>query len=183
LLTPRRTSAGYDYDHARGEPVKRIEELLGMPIVTLEEGTRLGRLKGVEVDTIDGRIRYLRLDGEGHRAEAVIPWDAVRAIGGDAITVESKDSVKETVLAADRDRLSSYVGDRPVVTESGNRLGTVTSYEVDERNGVIGAYHVAAGGIFGRLTGNEIVFPHAAVRTFGKDAIIVADEVSRRKAA
>jgi sporulation protein YlmC with PRC-barrel domain len=163
--------------------VKRIEDLLGMPVLAVEEGARLGRLAGVEVDVIDGRIRYLRVDGEGRRAESFVPWDAVRSVGQDAITVDSRHSLKENLLSADRDRLSAYLGDRPVVTENGTRLGNVTSYEVDVESGAIARYHVAHGGIFGRLTGSEIVFPHQAIRSFGKDAIIVADEVAPRKAA
>ena len=71
------------------------------------------------------------------------------------------------------------VRDRPVMTESGTRLGRVTDYDVDEASGRVERYHVATGGFFGRLTHREIAFPPAAVRAFGPDAIVVADEVCR----
>src|SRR5687768_14391269 len=99
--------------------VKRIEDLLGMPVMTLQEGVRLGKLKGVEVDTEDGRIRYVHFDAERHRPDGVIAWEAIRSVGANAITVESITSASETLPAAERDRLSPYLGDRPVVTESG----------------------------------------------------------------
>lgn len=160
--------------------MRTIDQLLDMPIVTVEEGQKLGSLKGVEIDTSEGRIRYLHLKGAG-RADGAIPWQAVRSVGSDAITVESKTAVMETVPTNERDALTSYVGDRSVVTESGERLGSIKSYDVDETSGEIRMYHVGTGGVLGRLTGREIRFPHHAVRTFGDDAIIVSDWVTAEK--
>jgi uncharacterized protein YrrD len=157
--------------------VKRIEELLGMPVVTVQEGTRLGAVKGVEIDAAEGWIRYLRFDGAGHRADGVIPWDAVRSVGADALTIDSVSQVQETVGSAAREALTGHVGDRPVVTEDGRRLGTIRSYDIDERTGRITAYHLTCGGFLGGLLGKDLVFPHEAVRAFGKDAIVVSDAV------
>ena len=161
--------------------MRTIDKLLGMPIITLEEGTRLGKLKGVEVDYGTGQLAYLRYDAEGSRADGLIPWEAVRSIGADAITVLSKGAAQESISAADREHLTPFVGDRPVVTVSGERLGNINNYDVDELTGRVESYHVAVGGLFGRITGNEIVFPHSAIRTFGKDAIIVSDSVATHK--
>jgi sporulation protein YlmC with PRC-barrel domain len=163
--------------------VKRIEELLGMPIMTVQEGLRLGTVKGVELDTAEGRIRYLHFDGAGNRTDGIIAWESLRSVGSDAITVDSKDVVRETIPATDRDALTAYVGDRPVVTESGERVGTVKSYDVDEQTGRVDRYHVAVGGVFSRWMGNEVQFTHEAIRGFGKDAIIIADAVCAPKSS
>jgi uncharacterized protein YrrD len=163
--------------------MKRIEDMLGMPIVTVDEGLRLGKLKGVEVDLAEGRIRYLRLDGEGGRADGFIPWGAIRSVGADAITVQSKAAVGETIPAADRDRVVGHLGDRAVVTEGGARLGQIVSYDVDEQTGMLLGYRVGTGGLLGRLTGSTLDFPHGAVRTIGRDAIIVSNDVTQQKAA
>lgn len=159
--------------------MKTIHDLLGTPLVTIQEGIRLGTLKGVEFDAADGRIRYLHFDGAETRADGVLPWASVRAVGADAITVESLAAVLEAIPGADRDGVTPDVRDRPVMTESGTRLGKVTGYDVDEATGRIERYHVATGGFFGRLTHSELSFPQDAVRAFGRDAIIVADEVCR----
>ena len=157
--------------------MKRIEEILGMPMVTVQEGLRLGKLSGVEVDTRDGRLRYLHFDGASNRAAGVVPWEAVRSIGTDAVTVESKALALETIPMAEREFLSPHVGDRPVMTESGKQLGKVSSYTVDESTGLIDRYYVASGGILG-IGSHQVRFTHAAVRSFGKDAIIVSDEIA-----
>ena len=156
--------------------MKSIHDLLGMPLVTVAEGTRLGVLKEVAVDRAEGRIRYLCFDGAESRSDGVIAWESVRTVGNDAITVDSLASVQETVPANDRDQVSLQLGDRPVMTEGGNRLGKVIGYEVDETSGQIEAYHVSTGGFFGRLVNSEKTFTRAAIRTIGQDAIIVAPQ-------
>lgn len=157
--------------------MKRIEDLLGMPILTVAEGRRIGRLKGVEIDTEAARIAYLRFDSEGSRADGVIPWNGVRAVGSDAITIESIGAVQETVAHADLPRLTSLVGDRAVVTESGHRVGTISGYDVDELTGRILRYHVPNGGLLGRLTGKDLAFSPDEIVSFGRDAIVVSNRV------
>jgi sporulation protein YlmC with PRC-barrel domain len=159
--------------------MKTMHELLGAPLVTLDEGIRLGTLKGVEFDNADGQIRYLHIDGAETRADGVVPWGAVRAVGADAITVESVGAVLEAIPGADREACTADVRDRPVITESGTRLGKVTEYDVDETTGRIERYHVGTGGLIGRLTHREHAFDRSAVRAFGRDAIIVVDAVGQ----
>jgi sporulation protein YlmC with PRC-barrel domain len=163
--------------------MKRIGDLLGKSIVSVAEGTRLGKLEGAMLDPQEGRIRYLRFDAEGHRANGVIPWEAVRSVGADAITVDSIQSARESIAACDRDRVLSSLGDLPVVTEGGERLGHIVDYDLDPATGQVLKYHVATGGFFGRITGREILVPAGAVRTIGKDAIIVANPSRGARAA
>jgi len=161
----------------------RIQELLGMPVVAVDRGVRLGTVKGVELDPNLGRIRYLRINADDRRPDGVIPWETLRSIGRDAVTVESPSALQETIPGADCDRMISHFGDRPVVTESGSRIGTITSYELDPTTGVITNYHVALSGLLNRLTRRDVEFPQAAIRSVGVDAVIVSDAVLPAAAA
>lgn len=156
--------------------MKRIEELLGMPLVTVAEGRRIGTLKGLEIDVRNGRAAYLRFDGEA-RISGVVPWSAIRAVGTDAITIESIGSVLDAIPHGDLPNLVTHVGDRPVVTESGTRVGNITGYDLDEATGHIVGYRLPNGGLFGRLTGSEMRFRHEQIVSFGRDAIVVSDRV------
>ena len=163
--------------------MKSLHDLMGMPIVTVQEGLRLGTLKGVEFNAADGQIRYLHFDGADTRGDGVLAWASVRSVGKDAITVESLSAVLDAVPNAEREEVTPDVRNRPVMTESGTRLGKVTSYDIDETGGRIGRYHVATGGFVGRLTHQELTFTQDAIRAFGRDAIIVADEVGQPQTA
>lgn len=162
--------------------MRNINDLLGMPVMALQEGTRLGKLSGFEIDAREGRIRYLHFDGD-HRPSGLVAWEAVRSIGEDAITVASVTDVRQDLTGIDRDGLTSRIGDRPVVTESGDSLGRITSYDVDEKSGRIVNYRIAAGGLLGRLRHDELVFTHAQIHVFGRDAVVVGDDVCAAKAA
>lgn len=162
--------------------MKSIHDLLGMSLITVQEGTRLGTLQGVEIDTAKGRVRYLCFDGAETRADGVLPWSAVQAVGKDAITVDTVGSILEAVPVEERDQVTLLVGNRPVMTVGGTRLGNITGYDLDETTGRIESYHVATGGFFGRLVNSERTFPHATVRTLGPDAIVVTDEVANSRA-
>lgn len=163
--------------------MRRIEEILKMPIITVQEGTRLGTVNGAELDMTEGRVAYLRYRGEGRTSEGLIPWSAVRSVGGDTVTVTSAAEVLQSLRPQEQETLSEYVGDRPVVTESGVQIGTVSSYAFDEETGRILSYSVERRGLIGRLTNRGYEFPHSAILAFGKDAIVVADEVIPEEAA
>jgi uncharacterized protein YrrD len=150
---------------------------MGMALVTVQEGIRLGTLKGVEFNAGDDAIRYLHFDGAGKRADGVIPWSSVRSVGKDAITVDSEISVQETIPVVERETVGPDIRSRPVLTEGGTHVGKVSGYEVDEVAGRIERYHVATGGLLGRLTHSEVVFGRNSIRAFGRDAIVIADDV------
>jgi uncharacterized protein YrrD len=161
----------------------RIHEFIGMPVVALDDGVRLGTVRGVELDMSAGGIRYVRIRGEGRRGESVVPWSALHSVGRDAVTIESSSALLETIPGADRDSVIPHLGDRPVVTESGDRIGRLDDYEFDPQTGAILTYHLAPQGLLGRITGHRLQFPHASVRTVGADAIIVSDDVLPAEAA
>lgn len=161
----------------------RIQDLLGMPLVAVDRGVRLGTIQGVELDPNIGRLRYVRVKAEDRRPDGVVPWEALRAIGRDAVTVDSPLALQETIPGVDCDRVISHFGDRPVVTESGTRIGHVTSYEFDPVTGAITAYRVSPGGLVNRLIGRDVEFTQDFVRSVGVDAVIVSDELLSAKAA
>jgi len=157
--------------------MRTIEQLIGMPVLSIEEGEQLGKVEGVELDPTAGQIVYLRFKGEGRRPDGVISWNAVRSVGEDAVTVTSITDARDQVPADKRAALASRIGDREVHTASGSRLGRVVSYVLDEHNGRVVKYRVNCGGLLDHLLHKEVEFPHTAIRTFGHDVIIVDDSV------
>jgi uncharacterized protein YrrD len=147
-----------------------------MPVVSGESGSRLGTLEGVEIDPAAARIVYLRLDRPGRHAPSVLPWTAIQSVGSDVILVDGESSLQQEVSPVQRPLLTPHVGDRPVVTECGDRLGTISSYDVEETTGAIRSYRI--GGLLKGLFHSSVTFPPEAIRTFGRDAIIVDDAVA-----
>lgn len=157
--------------------MKTIHELLGMPLVAVAESVRLGLYRGLDLDAADRQIGGLNPAGAAGRADGVLPWSAVVAMGADAITIESLHAIAQPETGPDVTTPAGDARERPVVTVRGTRIGKVTGYAVDETTGRVERYHVATGGLLGKLTHQEVSFPHSAIRTFGPDAIMVPDDV------
>lgn len=170
--------------------MRSIESLLGMPILSADEGSRLGSLGGVEISPEEQRIIYLCVDPSGKFRRGVIAWSDLTQVGTDALLVRSASVLRPEVAPIDRERLVSRLGDRPVLTEGGRRVGHISDYDVDEATGRIVRYHIPVGGLLAHLRHQTISFGPEAIRTFGKDAILVAEdafpdeeEVDQTKAA
>ena len=156
--------------------MRSIESLLGMPILSADEGSRLGTLSGVEISPEEQRVIYLCVDPSGKFHRGVIAWSDLAKVGTDALLVRTSGVLRPEVAPVDRNRLVSRLGDRPVLTESGRRVGHISDYDIDEATGRIARYHIPAGGLLAHLRHDTISFGPEAIRTFGSDAILVADD-------
>ncbi|HIV67672.1 MAG TPA: YlmC/YmxH family sporulation protein [Candidatus Butyricicoccus stercorigallinarum] len=69
----------------------RIVDLRCKEVICIGDGSRLGFVSDVEIDTCTGRLVALVVPGRGRlsllgrRADCVIPWEAIRRIGDDII--------------------------------------------------------------------------------------------------
>src|SRR3569833_663896 len=65
--------------------MRSIESLLGMPILSADEGSRLGTLSGVEISPEEQRVIYLCVDPSGKFHRGVIAWSDLAKVGTDAL--------------------------------------------------------------------------------------------------
>jgi uncharacterized protein YrrD len=105
--------------------------------------------------------------------EMVLLKRDVKAIGADAITVDSDDKVgvlNEDTRAQELVAMGKGLKGKPIVTEDGNQLGKMSTLVLNEDGG-IRALH-ASSGILGRGAGKDI--SPGSVLIAGEDAIIVS---------
>lgn len=152
--------------------MRKIEDLLGMPVLSTAEGRRLGKVEGVELAPQEGHVCYLCLKPEDHDAGRLIPWSEIDSIGQDVVLVRSAGGLVKTIPASEETGLASHVGDRPVLTAAGEKLGHILSYTFDEKTGQVEQYQVGTPGVLG-FGGHLVEIAPADIRTFGHDAIIV----------
>ena len=75
--------------------VNRFSELRNKEIIHVCEGTRLGYLNDLCIDTDTGRVTAIMVPGPcrflglfGRDSDSIIPWGCIRRIGEDIILVE-----------------------------------------------------------------------------------------------
>ncbi len=75
--------------------IQRIAELKDRQVVCVQDGTILGYVGDVELDTTDGRLSALIIFGRpkamgilGREDDIVIPWENIDIIGDETILVK-----------------------------------------------------------------------------------------------
>lgn len=78
----------------------RISDLRMRDVVNIEDGRRLGVIRDIELDVVEGKVRSIILPGTprflgllGRRDDLVIPWEKIKKIGIDVILVDLEGSI------------------------------------------------------------------------------------------
>lgn len=150
--------------------------LFNKPIVTYSDGERIERVRDIIFDVRTNRVLGFLVDEGGLFASArALPFNRIRSIGADAITVDSSDAI----IAADQDKainaiLEEYqpVRGLQVMTEDGKDLGTIANLFFNESSGDIEGYEVT-GGIFADAYNGRPFLPAPKTVKIGKDVVFV----------
>jgi sporulation protein YlmC with PRC-barrel domain len=149
-------------------------KLKGMAIVSVAEAARLGAITDIVFEPSPLRVAALQVRGEGN--DFVIPFDRVRRLGADAVTVDSIDVTQMTSTGATFDalpRLSQLLKLR-VVDDAGTLIGTLHSVELDPPTGRVVRLVAHRGGVLG-VGGSSSIIAADAVRGVGADVLTVTE--------
>ncbi|MDS1030287.1 PRC-barrel domain-containing protein [Bacillota bacterium LX-D] len=151
-------------------------KLLAMPVLSIEDGEILGKVKDIVIDAKALNIAALVLEQKGNwfKEAKVITYEHINTIGDDAITVvKSKCIEKASALPQIMQLVHSgipIIGTR-VLTESGSFLGTVDEFLFDPATGHITLLEIADKLMDNLLKGKAFLSTDL-LSTVGKDAII-----------
>lgn len=154
--------------------MREIRSIVGLRVLSVEEGANVGTVSQVVVDLATGAVLGLIVsDGAGDRG--VLAAD-IKTIGSDVVMVSSK--AVATVLSATPDLESrKQLSPEPlaVFTTSGKRLGTVSSVFIDPYDKVVTRYEVSSGPLKD-LADGVLILPVLPGTIHGRDAVILPDE-------
>jgi len=156
----------------------RWRRLPGMPVLALDSGAVIGKVRQAVIDPEERKVAALLVQPARSWVRQFLPMEAVRALGGHAVTVESREAlipVRQderlwTLLVKKRIALAGS----PVITAGGDLVGGVRDYEIGQ-GGAITRLYVGEGG-WRFLTGSEREIPAASLLALGRDAVIVTEE-------
>lgn len=151
----------------------------GLPVLTLDEGAQLGKVKRVIVDPRQKRVAAFIVSQRGWNQQSLLPMSGVYALGSHAVTVDRGDlliPIREAVefqelLKGDRVRI---VG-APVVTTGGELVGIVRDFEISGSGAVESLF--LAKGVLGSVLRRPPIIQGEHVVALGRDAVLVADNV------
>jgi uncharacterized protein YrrD len=146
--------------------------LKGIAVVSLNEGTRLGRVEEPLFDLAARQLRALEVHGDD--GTFIVPFEQIVSIGGDAVTVTSSDVTHTPSAERVTGTLTGLhdLGKLKVVDDSGTFLGHLNSIEFDEKSGQVTLLDAHKGGVLG-MGGTTTELDASSVLVVGSDLLTV----------
>jgi len=149
-----------------------------MPVLALDSGAVIGKVRQAVIDPEERKVAALLVQPARSWVRQFLPMEAVRALGGHAVTVESREALipvrQDERLWTLRVKKRIALAGSPVITAGGDLVGGVRDYEIGQ-GGAITHLYVGEGG-WRFLTGSEREIPAASLLALGRDAVIVTEE-------
>lgn len=156
--------------------MKRSEELLGLSVISIEDGKENGCVSDYVINPSKGMIEYLIIDnGYRYMGIKILPFKMVEGVGEYAVTILSSSSITDLSDEPDVNELlekNVRIKSTKVLTKKGKLIGNVSEFIINEDDeGKISACEVVLpnGGIGGLISSDLIV-------TFGKDVLVVNED-------
>jgi uncharacterized protein YrrD len=154
--------------------MKRTEEIVGLPIISISDGIEIGNIKNYIINAVGRTINYIVVDdGERVFDAKVIPADKILGIGEYAMTVEDESAISiiskvpEAIGLIEQNIL---IKGTKLLTEKGKMAGEVTEviFEGDAGCKIIGIEYKPAG------DQQDVKFlPDKCVITYGKQHVVI----------
>jgi uncharacterized protein YrrD len=159
--------------------MRRARTIIGLPVVSLAEGIRVGEIRDVVFDPERQRIAGLIVAEATWRHDAeVVPIDRIRSFGRDAITIHNLEGLIKAHADPELNKLVTSgikLDGLLVMTEGGNYLGILEEIVVGPGGEMI-AYEISAG-FAEDLNRGKCLIPAEEAVTVGKDVATFPDGV------
>ena len=150
--------------------MKKSVEILGLPIISITEGRELGVSKSLLIDAKNGAVAAITIeDDDWYRGVKLIPYEAIIAIGEDAVTITHSENILNLDEAGDYERLlveNIRVIGTKAITKGGFIQGKVTEVFVGEGGKIEQCEVTTPDGTINEVTAEQISI-------FGKQVTVI----------
>ncbi len=154
-----------------------VKELVGMTVFAIDGGRNVGTVDRLFFSPEDMRITDLVVSRgtavlEEPEPQRVLPTERIKAVGRDAITIDSEDHLDVTPdgeVPGGRVAFDEIEREK-VITENGDQVGEVASVSFSESSYMLDQIEVSRG----FLSGNAVI-PVNQILSVGEDVIVVKD--------
>ncbi|MTI82113.1 MAG: photosystem reaction center subunit H [Firmicutes bacterium] len=159
----------------------KSKQLVGQPVISIGDGTEIGRVKELVIDPASYSVVALILEQKKiFKEQKFIPYGKVSSVGSDAITIEKSNSVKKGASLPEIVELTRskhpLIGCK-VVAENGTVLGIVDEYYIDISDGSLSGFELSGSFINSIMTGRAFL-DISLVRTIGKKILVAVNDAS-----
>ncbi|MCK8818097.1 PRC-barrel domain-containing protein [Natroniella sulfidigena] len=155
--------------------MRRGQELIGLPIVDLEDGELIGKV--VDILFSPEKKELLGVKAKNNKlwkGARLIPQKSLYTLGKDIVVINNKRDLKQAEKSVASLNSGKEVMGKEVITEEGQVLGAVEDVIIDQDQKLLG-YELTDGLIQDILTGRKLILFAEIELTYGEDIIIVTN--------
>ena len=155
--------------------MKKAEHVLGLPVLAINTGDRLGEVRDL-LFNYQWKLEGILLEEKAFlRKGRMVPVQQIVAIGEDCVSVASEDGIQP--LSTDSSLIGMRHGEqlfkgKLVYTVNGKELGQIEDVYFQTELGTIIGYELSDGFISDMMEGRQVL-RHIPQLIWGKDALIV----------
>lgn len=163
--------------------MRKGHSITGLQVLALDNAADLGKVLDLVFDhDADECLGLLLRESSMFHAAQFVPWNAIRAIGKDAVMIENHDAI---IAPADDARLrevmerDTHLSGTRMLTETGDELGTFADVYLDENTGRVIGYESSGGLVSDTMSGKRYIAAQDtdALRV-GNDVLLVDPRIS-----
>ncbi len=160
----------------------RAYELMGRPVITIDEGAVVGETAGVIIDIASADVAALIVNVTNRfEAPKAVPYALVQGVGDEAVIIENASSLADFGTLPeilDMGRPDSEIRGVRAITRTGRLLGTVADLMIDLDAGRVVAYEIQ--GCASGSADAALLLRAEQVITVGRHALIAAAEAAEQ---
>ena len=156
--------------------MKSSTQVIGLPVISIQNGVQLGQVKSLVVNPEKGTVDFFIVDQENWEISMkAIPFRHVIGIGEFAVTVEEEKAVLDlNVIPIANELVNKKIAIKQakVMTRKGQLLGEATEFYIDEETGKITGIEVQIGSDVRIVRADHVI-------TYGKELLIVHEHAQQ----
>ena len=146
--------------------MKKTTQLLGLPIMGIKEGMQKGIVTDFMIDANTKKVKYLILREGKSYFFSVVKVEDIFGVGENFVTTPTIENIKALGNTESEMMEAFYMEGTTAVSSNGNIIGTIESYDFDEKTGEIISLDLKDGG---EIEGDKIA-------TMANDMVFISEE-------
>lgn len=160
--------------------MKSSGQVLGLPVLSIEEGKYIGRVKRLVVNPQQGRVDFILVeDGTWYMGLKAIAFKDILGIGESALTVTGRQSllaVTECAGALSLMEKNICIAGLKILSKKGRLVGAVGDYFINDSTGdITGCQLLPVGGE--KPVG---IIPRQQILTYGLEFLVVEEDAEEK---
>ncbi|MFC0187365.1 PRC-barrel domain-containing protein [Fictibacillus aquaticus] len=153
--------------------MKKSNQFIGLPIISIMDGTEVGNVKSLVVNSAQGTVDFLTVEHEDWQISVrAVPFKKIVGVGEFAVTIEDRTSIfdlTEIPIANELVQKKISIAGAKMIDRKGQFIGEATEFFIDEENGSILGVAITT-------QNKEVVLASEQVITYGRDLLVVKEQ-------